>query len=135
MFRINRFYLFFFTCFMLLLSFNVNAKTNLPCPIDTAIVISPIPEQGPEPNGPRSTALIPISAFYDSEMSSVCLSFKPNLGEVVVEILNSTSLNYTSIIVNTQFLFSVIPISFGPGHYIITFTMSSGQQYRGEFNI
>ncbi len=128
-------FLFCFACLTLLLSIKANARDSFLCPADTAIVINPIPEQGPEPNGPRSPALIPISAYYDSSLSSVLLSFRSNLGEIEVEVLNSSTGGYSSTFVDTQFLYSVIPITLGSGHYIITFTLSSGQQYQGEFNV
>ena len=42
---------------------------------DTAIVILPTPGTNPGPDGPRSPAFIPISAYYDSSVSSVLLEF------------------------------------------------------------
>lgn len=107
---------------------------DLICCSDTAIVIDPLPGVSPV-TGPRSPALIPISAYYDSSLSSVLLSFRSNLGEIEVEVLNSSTGGYSSTFVDTQFLYSVIPITLGSGHYIITFTLSSGQQYQGEFNV
>lgn len=102
---------------------------------DTAIVILPTPGTNPGPDGPRSPAFIPISAYYDSSVSSVLLSFKSNLGEIEVEVLNSSTGGYSSTFVDTQFLYSAIPITLGSGHYIITFTLPSGQQYQGEFDV
>ena len=107
---------------------------DLICCSDTAIVIDPLPGVSPV-TGPRSPALIPIVAYYDSSVSSVLLSFKSNLGVIEVEVLNSTTGGYSSIFVDTQFLYSVIPITLGSGHYIIIFTLPSGQQYQGEFDI
>lgn len=102
---------------------------------DTAIVILPTPGTNPGPDGPRSPAFIPISAYYDSLVSSVLLSFRSNLGEIEVEVLNSTTGGYSYTLIDTQFLYSVIPITLGSGHYIIIFTLPSGQQYQGEFNV
>ena len=107
---------------------------DLICCSDTAIVIDPLLGVSPV-TGPRSPALIPIVAYYDSSVSSVLLSFRSNLGEIEVEVLNSSTGGYSSTFVDTQFLYSVIPITLGSGHYIITFTLSSGQQYQGEFNV
>ena len=102
---------------------------------DTAIVILPTPGTNPGPDGPRSPAFIPISAYYDSLVSSVLLSFRSNLGEIEVEVLNPTTGGYSYTLIDTQFLYSVIPITLGSGHYIIIFTLPSGQQYQGEFNV
>lgn len=101
---------------------------------DTSIVIDPLPGVSPV-TGPRSKVMIPIAASYDSATFSVYLSFKSNIGEIEVEVLNSTTGSYTSAFVDTQFLYSVIPITLGSGHYIITFTLSSGQQYQGTFDV
>ena len=120
---------------VLFVPFKVRSENVRISSSDTVIVINPIPEQGPEPNGPRSPALIPISAYYDSSMSSVLLSFRSNLGEIEVEVLNSTTGGYSSLSADTQFLYAVIPITLGSGHYIITFTLPSGRQYGGEFDV
>lgn len=53
----------------------------------------------------------------------IILYFSSNLGEIEVEVID------------TQFLPAIVPISGGPGHYIITFTLPSGQQYQGEFDV
>ncbi|MBQ5979090.1 MAG: DUF3244 domain-containing protein [Bacteroidales bacterium] len=98
-------------------------------------MISPIPSNTPDPPIPRSPAIVPISASYDSVLASVSLSFSYNLGEIEVEVLNSTTGGYSSLSVDTQFLYAVIPITLGSGHYIITFTLPSGRQYGGEFDV
>lgn len=102
---------------------------------DSSIVIYPLPGQNPDDHGVRFPVLIPISVSFQQLLLSLELSFMYNLGEIEVEVLNSTTGSYTSIFVDTQFLYSVIPITLGSGHYIITFTLSSGQQYQGEFDI
>ena len=101
---------------------------------DTTIIINPFPEI--DPGGrPRSTVVVPISASYISMMTSVVLSFTTNLGEIEVEVLNTTTGGYVSDFVDTQFLYATIPITMGPGHYILLFTLPSGQRYRGEFDL
>ena len=100
---------------------------------DTVIVINPFPIPGNDI--PRSPALVPISAQYMSLLSTVILTFTSNLGEIEVEITNTTSGGYASGTIDTQYLSSIIPISMGPGHYILLFTLPSGRQYIGEFDI
>lgn len=100
---------------------------------DSVITIIPFPVLNPTP--PKAPVLVPISASYESSLNSVILWFSHDLGELEVEVLNTISGYYSSAFVDTQFLSSVIPIIGGPGHYIITFTLLSGQQYQGEFNI
>ena len=128
----------FFVAGILFLSFmcseKVYATEPLPCQEDTVIVIWPNPEI--DPGGrPRSEVLVPISASYNSMLSSVLLYFTSNLGEIEVEVMNSTTGGYDFGTIDTQFLYATIPISFGSGHYILLFTLPSGQRYKGEFDL
>lgn len=98
---------------------------------DTTIIVGPLPGSDyPIPRGP-----VPISASYNSVMTSVILSFASNLGEIEVEVLNTITGYYDSGFIATWPLSAIIPISGGPGHYIITFTLPSGHQYRGTFDV
>ena len=74
------------------------------CP-DTIIVIDPLPEIPPS-TGPRSPALVPISASYEPLLSSVLLTFTSNLGEIEIEVLNTTTGGYDSGMIDTQFLYA-----------------------------
>jgi len=100
---------------------------------DSAIVISPIPDQDSGSHGPRMPGIIPISASYESMLSSVLLTFTSNLGEIEVEVMNTTTGDYISEMIDTLFLSATVPITMGPGHYLILFTLPSGRQYKGEF--
>ena len=104
------------------------------CCSDSIIIIDPLPEIHPG-TGPRSPALIPISASYEAMLSTLFLTFTSNLGEIEVEVLNTTSGGYDSGTVDTQFLYATVPITMGPGHYLILFTLPSGQRYKGELDI
>ena len=101
---------------------------------DSVIFIEPIPAVNPWP-GPSMPAFIPISASYEAVLSTVFLTFTSNLGEIEVEVLNTTSGGYDSGTVDTQFLYATVPITMGPGHYLILFTLPSGQRYKGELDI
>ena len=100
---------------------------------DSIIVLDPFPIPGNDI--PRSPTVVPISASYEPLLSSVLLTFTSNLGEIEVEITNTTSGGYVSGTIDTQYLSSMIPISMGSGHYILLFTLPSGRQYIGEFDI
>ena len=112
-----------------------NASTLTTCSADSIIVIEPIPTQYPDTNVPRSSALVPISASYEAMLSTLFLTFTSNLGEIEVEVLNTTSGGYDYGTVDTQFLYATVPITMGPGHYLILFTLPSGRQYKGEFDL
>ena len=135
-------YLLFLLPISLVISFSVqdsfatNTEWSYPVTVaDSIIVISPIPELDSGSHGPRAPMVVPISASYDSMLSSVILSFTSNLGEIEVEVLNTTTGGYVSDFVDTQFIYATIPITMGPGHYILLFTLPSGQRYRGEFDL
>lgn len=66
-------------------------------------------------------------------LSLIILSGLSN--EIEVEITNTTSGGYASGTIDTQYLSSMIPISMGPGHYILLFTLPSGRQYMGELDV
>lgn len=108
-----------------------NAKSTALFSSDSTIVINPLPLPNPYP--PKAPIQVPISANYQSSTSSVLLWFSYNLGEIEVEVLNSTTGGRFTSIVDTQFLYAIIPVNLGPGHYIITFTLPSGQQFQGDF--
>ena len=109
------------------------ATEPVPCLEDTVIVIWPNPEI--DPGGrPRSEVFVPISASYDSMLSSVILYFTSNLGEIEVEVVNTTTGGYDVGTIDTQLLYATVPITMGPGRYLIIFTLPSGRQYKGEFD-
>lgn len=97
------------------------------------IVIDPLPGLNPG-HGPKSPSVVPISANYDSMLSSVILYFTSNLGEIEVEVVNTTTGGYDAGTIDTQLLYATVPITMGPGHYLIIFTLPSGRQYKGEFD-
>lgn len=128
---------FVFLCLFLCafhLTTPVFAERDLSFARDTLIVINPFPEPNPG-YIPHAPGIVPISASYDSMLGVVVLTFSSNLGEIEVEVLNTISGYYDSGFIDTQYLSAVIPISGGPGHYIILFTLPSGQRYKGEFDI
>ena len=101
---------------------------------DTVIVIEPLPGYQPG-HGPKAPFIVPIHAHYVSMLSTVFLTFSSNLGEIEVEVMNTTTGGYDSGIIDTQYLSDSIPITMGSGHYILLFTLPSGRQYIGEFDI
>ena len=109
------------------------AKDSFVACSDSTIVINPLPL--PNANPPKAPAQTPISASYNSTTTSVALFFIRNLGEIEVEVLNSTTGGFCSDFIDTQYLYAISPITLGPGHYIITFTLPSGQQFQGDFYV
>lgn len=136
--RTNNVNFFFLFCFCISLFINgnsANASVAIVPSQDSIIVIDPIPILFPDNNIPRLPVLVPISASYEPLLSSVLLTFTSNLGEIEVEVMNTTIGGYFSDFVDTQFLYATIPITMGQGHYILLFTLPSGRQYKGEFDV
>ena len=131
----NLFLIIFGTLSLSIMSQGKTIMTESPhVNVADTVIINPFPDI--DPGGrPRSPALVPISAIYESLLSTVILTFTANLGEIEVEITNTTSGGYVSGTIDTQYLSSMIPISMGSGHYILLFTLPSGRQYIGEFDI
>ena len=112
---------------------NLRAEEVAKCCKDSIINVLPFPN--PNPNNPRSPALVPISASYEAMLSTLFLTFTSNLGEIEVEVMNTTTGGYDSGTIDTQFLSATVPITMGSGHYLILFTLPSGQRYKGELDI
>lgn len=99
---------------------------------DGNIVIRP---RGQQPiGGPRMPSTTSIVAHYDASLTSVC-AYLSNAGDdVEVEFNNLTTGEYYSYEIPGSGL-SVMPIGGNPGYWTVSFTLSSGAIYDGEFNI
>ena len=84
-------------------------------------------------DGPRSLGIAPIQGVVSGGV--IYLGFAGDFGEVEVsvdELINGPILN---TMVDSSDLFAIIPFTTNPGDYHITFTLSSGQEYVGEFSV
>lgn len=79
--------------------------------------------------------LIPIEAAYYPSMSTIMVNFLYPLGIVSVEIENQTTGTYAQTNVNASQGVHPFLISGTVGHWTITFTLSNGKVYFGEFDI
>lgn len=100
---------------------------------DSLIVVVPFPTTNPTPP-PKAPSITPISANYEAETASVILYFSHNLGEIEIEVLNTITGYYNYSVVETTDLSAIISINGGSGHYVIIFTLPSGQQYLAELD-
>ena len=87
------------------------------------------------PTPPKAPGQIPIECVYISSASTIVVNYLYDLGSVTVEIENQTTGEYGQTVVNA--LAGPMPfiISGTSGHWRITFTLSSGVCYNGEFDI
>ena len=92
-------------------------------------------DPNPDNSAPRSPSLIPISACYDEFLSCILVSFSYDLGEVDYELVNLSTSCTAYGTIDSDSGSQVIMMSGDAGYYSITFTLSSGTQYYGEFEI
>lgn len=83
----------------------------------------------------RTPALIPISAYLDGFTSTVFVSFSDDLGDVDTEITNLYTGETQCEVVDAYYSTVAIPITGEAGLYSIVFTLSSGSEFIGEFEI
>ena len=86
------------------------------------------------PDGPRSPRSVEIVAYYNSDVSSVFATLSNAGVSVTVELVNITNEEYYNYEIPGTGL-SVLPISGNSGLWTITFTLSDGEVYEGEFNL
>lgn len=84
---------------------------------------------------PKGPIQVPIDCVYYSDGSTIGVVFQENLGYVSVEIVNQTTGEYTQTTINSADGSAICPISGNPGFWTITFSLSDGTMYYGEFEI
>ena len=94
----------------------------------------PITTTKAETPHPKSLS-IPIEAEYVSSYSAICVRFNSNLGDVDIDVMNSSTGDMWSWTVVGGNIMAVLPISGDNGMYTITFTLANGDEYEGEFEL
>ncbi len=119
--------------FILLVTVSLFVLPSLNAPAQSI----PIPLGDPSPgyNDPRSPELVPISAIYVESFSCILVNFKYDIGEVDYELVNLTTNGTAYGTIDSDSGSQIIIMSGDVGYYSIIFTLSSGTQYYGEFEI
>lgn len=90
--------------------------------------------EGQLTGAPRIPSSTRIEAYYDADLASVC-AYLVNGGETVdVEFNNLTTGDSFAFEIPGAGM-SVMPIGGAAGYWTVTFTLSSGAVYEGEFDI
>lgn len=95
------------------------------------IPISPL-YKGAVSHPHRAPAVIPIEAEYNGYLSAIVVSFRCVMDDVTAELMNITTGEYISQSLDGAGT-DYIPVSGNSGLYTISFTLSSGTQYTGQF--
>lgn len=96
------------------------------------IIIRP---RGKINHGHRAPAKIPIEAYYNSFISGIAITFLQDLGNVEMNVTNHSTGEYLEGTTTATTGTTVLPISGTEGVYTITFTLSNGTEYEGEFEL
>ena len=82
---------------------------------------------------PRQPTQVPISGIVTG--NTIYLSFSDDLGDVDVTIEEYFDGLVLQTVVDGSFPTAVIPFNYGPGDYVITFTLSAGEEFIGSFQL
>ena len=117
--------------FVFVLSIGVAAR-----PVSSADTLD-IPVRVSKPGGhvTRTPDLIPFSCVADTEMQMIGFSFQFDIGDVIIEIENLTTGDYSQTTIDSSIGGSVIPFSASSGSWRITISLESGVVYIGEFYV
>ena len=83
----------------------------------------------------RAPVRVPITAYYDSFTSSIIVSFIYDIGDVDVNVTNTSTGDFLEGTINAYGAPAIISISSATGYYNIHFVLSSGAEYYGEFEL
>ena len=118
--------LFFLAVFLPLSVFQLNADEKKP---EQKIPLTKIKGDF---NYNRSLILLPIESCYIGMMSLIQTTFSGDLGEVSLEIINTSTGEICSETFDSGVTpQTLLPISGDSGYYIITYTTESGDIYEG----
>ncbi len=101
------------------------------CLVDTI----PIVGSGSNGEGPKSTITIPIVCTLSDSGTDLELCFLDDLGFVSVTLMNLSTGEIESIVLDSQIGIVDFPFSGDAGFYRIIITTSSGRSYHGSFII
>ncbi len=96
------------------------------------IIIRP----GNEVETPRpGRTTIPLEAYYDSFSATIVISFISDIGNVEISVSNMNTGEYLNDSINAFLAPAFVPVSGDEGVYSITFVLSTGEAYYGEFEV
>ena len=107
-----------------------HTEVSLLPPPGEIIIIKDANDQG---EGPRQTTQIPITAYYAGD--TVYVTFLEDLGVVDITIVEVSNGVILQTAVDSSTLSAILPLSISTGEFYIYFTLSTGVNYIGSFNL
>lgn len=101
-------------------------EENLDIPIRSVKEDSPVQR-------PHSLDVLPLRAYYDSMSSSIVVVFSKNIGDVEIEVCNSSTGNIQNVMVASSLGSAIVQNVYEKGCYQIRFTVDSELRYWGVF--
>lgn len=95
------------------------------------IISNPVPTV---PN-PKSPGMSDIYCSYSEQTSCLDFTFSTNLGNLTITVVNLTSNEVVSTIVDSSLGYEALPISGDSGYYVINIVSSGGNSYYGSFTL
>lgn len=84
----------------------------------------------------ENRSLNPIECCYLGMMDFIQTSVYDDLGDIYVEVVNSsTGENVWDTFDSAETPQHLLPISYTPGHYLVTYITESGDIYEGSFTL
>lgn len=117
----------------LMFALSLVAMVQTPAFADPDVI--PIGKLRPGGEIPRSPDEIPVAASFSVSASCIYITVLSDVGNIDIELENLTTGEYSLTFVNSSTGSTIIPFSGSSGSWVITFTLASGEEYVGEFEI
>ena len=95
------------------------------------IVVNPTPDN---PN-PKSPGISDIYCSYSEQTTCLYFTFSVNLGNLTITVVNTSTSETVSTIVDSSLGYEALPISGDSGYYVINIVSSGGNNYYGSFTL
>ena len=117
----------------LILGFSLN---SLSAPVADNVILIPISSGDDGSTGqPKSPTIAPIYCTYSESCEILEFTFLSYLGNLTITVVNTTSSELVSTVVDSSIGYEALPISGDSGYYIISIVSSGGNNYYGSFTL
>lgn len=109
---------------------------SLAAPVADDTILIPINSGDDVSTGqPKSPTIAPIYCTYSESGEILEFTFLSNLGNLTITVVNTTTSETVSTIVDSSLGYEALPISGDSGYYVISIVSSGGNNYYGSFTL